>query len=207
MEFDNSFTVPLPPDETWMLLRDIERVAPCMPGATLTETVGADAYKGEVSVRLGPVSLTFKGQANFEAIDDAARTARVKADGKDSKGRGGANATVDFTVEAGAQGSVVQIHTNLMLSGPVAQYGRGVGMVKALADQLIGQFADALKAELAATSKGEEELVEAASQVELTPDLVSTQRMTTSAVKPVAGISLLLNTVWAVVLKIFRKPE
>ena len=96
MEFGNSFTVPLPPDDTWGLLRDIERIAPCMPGATLIETVDKDTYKGEVSVRLGPVSVTFKGQAKFETVDDVVRSARVKADGKDAKGRGGANATVNF---------------------------------------------------------------------------------------------------------------
>ena len=152
MEFGNSFTVPLPPDETWGLLRDIERIAPCIPGATLIETVDKDTYKGEVSVRLGPVSVTFKGQAKFETVDDVVRSALVKADGKDAKGRGGANATVNFTVAPDEAGSVVDIHTNLMLSGSIAQYGRGVGMIQGLANQLIGQFADALKADLAAQS-------------------------------------------------------
>lgn len=192
MEFDNSFTVPLPPDETWVLLRDIERIAPCMPGATLTETIDADTYKGEVSVRLGPVSLTFKGQARFESVDDAARTARVKADGKDAKGRGGANATVDFTVAPDEAGSVVDIHTNLMLSGPVAQYGRGAGMIQGLADQLIGQFADALKAELAtqpAADTDETTAVEAPS--------------TSPEAKPISGFTLMFNALWSAIRRMF----
>ena len=206
MEFDNSFTVPLPPDETWALLRDIERIAPCMPGATLSETVDADTYKGEVSVRLGPVSLTFKGQAKFESVDDAARTARVKADGKDSKGRGGANATVDFTVAPGDEGSLVQIHTNLMLSGPVAQYGRGVGMVKGLADQLIGQFADALKAELAAQTPAKPaaeetaaETVAAAPETSEAPAAPAGQ----SAAKPISGFSLVFKAIWSAIRGVF----
>lgn len=190
MEFDNSFTVPLAPDETWVLLRDIERIAPCMPGATLTETVDADTYKGEVSVRLGPVSLTFKGQAHFEAIDDAARTARVKADGRDAKGRGGANATVDFSVEPGEEGSTVQIHTNLKLSGPVAQYGRGVGMVQDLASQLIGQFAESLKAELALNP----------ADADADPASVETP-----AAKPISGFSLMFKVLWNAVLRLFGK--
>ncbi len=188
LEFDNSFTVPLAPDETWVLLRDIERIAPCMPGATLTETVDADTYKGEVSVRLGPVSLTFKGQAHFEAVDDAARTARVKADGRDAKGRGGANATVDFSVAAGDEGSTVQIHTNLMLSGPVAQYGRGVGMVQDLASQLIGQFAESLRAELA-----------------LNPADADPASVETPAAKPISGFSLMFKVLWNAVLRLFGK--
>lgn len=198
MEFDNSFTVPLPPDETWVLLRDIERIAPCMPGATLTETVDADIYKGEVSVRLGPVGLTFAGQATFEAVDDAARTARVKADGKDSKGRGGANATVDFSVEPGEDGSTVQIHTDLMLSGPVAQYGRGVGMVKILADQLIGQFADALKADLAAAQpvESEAEPTALASDAEPAPAAAP-------VAKPISGFSLMFKALWNMIRGLF----
>ncbi len=190
LEFDNSFTVPLAPDETWVLLRDIERIAPCMPGATLTETVDADTYKGEVSVRLGPVSLTFKGQAHFEAVDDAARTARVKADGRDAKGRGGANATVDFSVEPGEEGSTVQIHTNLKLSGPVAQYGRGVGMVQDLASQLIGQFAESLKAELALNP----------ADADADPASVETP-----AAKPISGFSLMFKVLWNAVLRLFGK--
>ncbi len=206
MEFDNSFTVPLPPDETWALLRDIERIAPCMPGATLSETVDADTYKGEVSVRLGPVSLTFKGQAKFESVDDAARTARVKADGKDSKGRGGANATVDFTVAPGDEGSLVQIHTNLMLSGPVAQYGRGVGMVKGLADQLIGQFADALKAELAAQTPAEPAAEETAAEtVAAAPETSEAPAAPAGqpAAKPISGFSLVFKAIWSAIRGVF----
>lgn len=192
MEFDNSFDVPLPPDETWALLRDIERIAPCMPGAKLTEMVDADTYKGEVSVRLGPVSLTFKGQAQFESVDDAARKARVKAEGNDAKGRGGANATIDFNVEAGDEGSIVNIHTDLMLSGSVAQYGRGVGMVKALATQLIDQFAEALKAELA-------------TQTENINETTEEHPAEGSVRKPISGLSLIFNTIWNAVRRLFSK--
>src|SRR6516162_4350134 len=88
MEFDNSFEVPLPPDEAWKVLLDIERIAPCMPGAELTEVVDQNTYKGKIGVRLGPVALTFAGIVKFEQIDSATRTARVAAQGTDAKGRG-----------------------------------------------------------------------------------------------------------------------
>src|SRR6266852_427538 len=148
MEFDNSFEVPLPPAEAWKVLLDIERIAPCMPGAELTEVLGQNSYKGKIGVRLGPVALTFAGLVKFDQIDDANRTARVSAQGTDAKGRGGANASSVFRLEPAGTGSKVLVHTNLTLSGAVAQYGRGVGMIQATAAALMGQFAKALKAQL-----------------------------------------------------------
>src|ERR1700748_3770621 len=117
MEFDNSFEVPLPPAEAWKVLLDIERIAPCMPGAELTEVVDDTTYKGNIGVRLGPVALTFAGIVKFEEIDNANRTARVKAQGTDAKGRGGANAAASFRPEPTAAGSKVLVHTDLTLSG------------------------------------------------------------------------------------------
>ncbi|MFY9837811.1 MAG: SRPBCC family protein [Xanthobacteraceae bacterium] len=151
MEFDNSFDVPLPPAKAWALLMDIPRIAPCMPGAELTEIVDPQNFKGKIAVRLGPVALTFDGRVAFDNVDDVNHTARVKAEGSDAKGRGGANATAMFRIEPAAAGSKVLIHTDLTLSGAVAQYGRGVGMIQAAAAQLVGQFADNLRAHLAQT--------------------------------------------------------
>src|SRR5579859_2349846 len=117
MQIENAFEVPLPPDEAWRVLMDIERVAPCMPGAALTEVVDERTYKGTVAVKLGPVALTFAGEVMFETIDAATHTARVKAQGRDAKGRGGANATVDFRLLPIASGSQVEVRTDLALSG------------------------------------------------------------------------------------------
>ena len=94
MEINNTFDVPLPPKDAWKLLLDIERIAPCMPGAELTGKADADTYNGKVAVKLGPVALSFAGQVRFTEIDEANHKARAKAQGKDSKGRGGANAIV-----------------------------------------------------------------------------------------------------------------
>lgn len=154
MEFDNSFEVPLPPDRAWKTLMDVESIAPCMPGAELTEIVDEKTFKGKVSVRLGPVALTFQGQAAFEEIDDAAKTATVKAQGSDAKGRGGAQANVGFSLEPSDAGSTVNIHTDLQLSGSVAQYGRGAGMIQDLAGQIIGQFAKNLSQQIESGALG-----------------------------------------------------
>ena len=141
MEFDNAFEVPVPVDEAWTILMDIERIAPCVPGAELTEVVDENTYKGKISVKLGPVALTFNGQTQFEEKDGASHRAKLKAQGTDAKGRGGAHANVSFHMEPSDSGTKVIIHTDLQLSGAVAQYGRGVGMVKDLAQQIIAQFA------------------------------------------------------------------
>ena len=150
MKFDNSFEVPLPPAKAWATLMDIESIAPCMPGAELTEIVDDKTFKGKVSVRLGPVALTFQGAASFEDVDNTAHKATVKAQGADAKGRGGANANVAFHLEPSDAGSTVKIHTDLQLSGSVAQYGRGAGMIQDLAGQIIGQFATNLSQKIEA---------------------------------------------------------
>jgi uncharacterized protein len=149
MEFDNSFEVPLPVGDAWALLMDIRRIAPCMPGAALTDVVDERTYKGRIGVRLGPVALTFAGTVKFEEIDDANRVARVAAQGSDSKGRGAANAVASFRLEPASGGAKVLVHTDLALSGAIAQYGRGVGIIQMTAAQIITQFANNLKEQLA----------------------------------------------------------
>ena len=145
MEFDNSFDVPVPVDQAWDLMMDIERIAPCVPGAELTEVVDDKTYKGKISVKLGPVALTFNGQTTFEELDPENHAAKLKAQGTDAKGRGGAHANVAFHMEPSDVGTKILIHTNLQLSGAVAQYGRGVGMVADLAQQIITQFSNNLE--------------------------------------------------------------
>jgi hypothetical protein len=148
MEFDNSFDVPLNQPDAWAVLMDIRRVAPCMPGAALTEVTDPQNFRGKIAVRLGPVSLAFAGRVQFEDVDDKNYSARVKAQGSDDKGRGSANATATFRIEPAEVGSRVFIHTDLMLSGAVAQYGRGVGMIQTTAGQIISQFAANLRKQL-----------------------------------------------------------
>jgi uncharacterized protein len=187
MEFDNSFDVPLPPAKAWALLLDIPRIAPCMPGAQLTEIVDPQNFKGKVAVRLGPVALTFDGRVGFDSVDDVNHAARARAQGSDAKGRGGANATVMFRIEPAAAGSKVMIHTDLTLSGAVAQYGRGVGMIQATAAQLVGQFAGNLRTQLAQT--------QSVAGDETTP--------LASAGKPISGLTLLVRVIWSKLASLF----
>lgn len=150
LQFENSFEVALPPDAAWHVLLDIPRIAKCLPGATLTEIVDERTYKGNVNVKVGPVALTFAGTATFEEIDEAARTVRVKGAGAEGKGRGRASAEFVIRLEpAGDSATKVTAKSDVTLSGAVAQYGRGVGVMKAVADEIIGRFAKNLEAEIA----------------------------------------------------------
>jgi carbon monoxide dehydrogenase subunit G len=188
VEFDNSFEVPLPPAEAWPVLMDIKRIAPCMPGAELTEVVDDKTYKGRIGVRLGPVALTFAGTVTFEEIDNTNHRARVKAQGTDAKGRGGANAAASFRLEPVANGSKVLVHTDLALSGAVAQYGRGVGMIQATAAQIINQFAANLKAHLASAPA-------AAAPAVSTPPTTA---------RPISGFALMAKVLWDAIVRLFR---
>jgi len=192
VEFDNSFEVPLPPAEAWPVLMDIKRIAPCMPGAELTEVVDNKTYKGKIGVRLGPVALTFAGTVAFEEIDNANHSARVKAQGTDAKGRGGANATASFRLEPVASGSKVLVHTDLALSGSVAQYGRGVGMIQATAAQIINQFANNLKAQLAAAPVA---APGAAAPAASAPP---------PAAKPISGFALMTKVLWDAIVRLLK---
>jgi carbon monoxide dehydrogenase subunit G len=205
LEFDNSFEVPLPPAEAWAVLMDIRRIAPCMPGAELTEVVDDKNYKGKVGVRLGPVALAFAGLVTFEEIDNANRRARVKAQGTDAKGRGGANAVSSFRIEeAPAGGSKVLVHTDLNLSGSVAQYGRGVGLIQTTAAQIMNQFANNLKAQIG--REGAAAPAASAAQAQ-TSDVTSSPSPAAPppppAAKPISGFSLMLNVLWASIVGLF----
>jgi len=154
MELENFFEVDLPPEEAWAVLLDIDRVATCMPGAELIEIVDELTYRGKVSVRLGPVALNFNGTIVFEEMDAEGKRAQVKAEGTDTKGRGGAAATVVFRLKPAGARSKIIVKTDLNLSGSVAQYGRSAGLIQSIAGQLMRQFSDNLQAELSRTGEG-----------------------------------------------------
>jgi len=207
MEFDNSFEVPLPPAEAWALLMDIERIAPCMPGAQLTEVVDKDTYKGNIAVRLGPVALVFAGIVKFEELDDAGRTARVRAQGTDAKGRGGAHASASFRLEPAAAGSKVSVHTDLTLSGAVAQYGRGVGMIQSTAAQLMKQFATALRAQI--VERAAPPPATAAAAPPTAASAPQKAEAAPAAAKPISGFSLIGKVIWDAIMRLFtgRAPD
>ncbi|MGN9913049.1 SRPBCC family protein [Phytohabitans sp. LJ34] len=153
MKLDHSFTVPVPVDEAWRVLLDVPRVAPCMPGATLTDFDG-EAFTGTVKVKVGPIVLTYTGKGRFVERDEAARRVVVEASGRDTRASGTAAATVTATLEPEGDATRVEVTTDLTVTGKPAQFGRG--MLSDVGGRLIGQFADCLAAELATPPPVEE---------------------------------------------------
>ena len=153
MKIDVSFSVPVPPQQAWPLLLDVPRIVPCLPGASLTADLGDNRYKGQATVKVGPVQLTFAGEAQITDIDPVAHTARVIAKGADAKGRGSASATADFALVAEGEGTTITVVTDLQLVGAVAQYGRAQGLIKEIANQIVGQFAANLRSDILSRSQ------------------------------------------------------
>ncbi len=143
MEMDHSFTVPVPPDQAWDVLLDVERIAPCMPGATVDEVDG-DVVNGRIKVKVGPVSLTYKGTAKFTERDSEAHVVVLEASGKETRGAGTASANVRASMvpDASGSGTEVTMHTTMNVTGRPAQFGRGV-MVE-VGGKLVEQFAQNL---------------------------------------------------------------
>lgn len=142
MRLENEFVVPRPVDEAWAVLTDVERIAPCMPGAQLTEIVDDD-YHGTVKVKVGPVVAQYAGVAQFRELDPVAHRAVLEAKGKERNGRGMASALVTADLTGEGDSTRVRVSADLTISGPLAQFGRGA--IAEVSGRLIGQFVDRLK--------------------------------------------------------------
>ena len=145
MELTNEFSVSVPVDQAWAVLTDLERIAPCMPGAELQEVEG-DEYRGIVKVKVGPITAQYKGAASFQERDDANHTAVIKAEGRDTRGQGNASALITATLVPQGDGTHVRVLTDLTVTGKVAQMGRGV--MADVSAKLMGQFVQALEADV-----------------------------------------------------------
>lgn len=145
MELTNEFTVPVPVEVAWELLTDVERIAPCMPGATL-ESADDGLYGGVVKVKVGPVTVQYRGTVRFLERDDTARRAVLRAEGRETKGQGNANATITAVLVAHGDATAVTVSTDLSVTGRVAQFGRGV--MNDVSARLLAQFVDCLEASL-----------------------------------------------------------
>ncbi|GAB4005360.1 SRPBCC family protein [Nocardioides ultimimeridianus] len=147
MQLLNEFEVALPPEQTWTLLTDLEKVAPCLPGASITSREGDD-FLGQAKIKVGPITAQYKGVAQFTELDVDNRRAVLLARGKDARGQGDATATVTATLHPNGSGTRVSVETELALTGKVAQFGRGV--LADVSGALMGLFAQRLQEMVAA---------------------------------------------------------
>ena len=145
MKLENRFTVPVPVDEAWRVLLDVERIAPCMPGATLT-SVDGDSFEGKVKVKVGPINLTYGGKARFVSKDDATHVAVIDGSGKETRGTGTAKALITCRLVDKGETTDVEVDTDLNVTGKPAQFGRGV--LADVSGKLVDQFAACLSDEI-----------------------------------------------------------
>jgi carbon monoxide dehydrogenase subunit G len=145
MELDHEFTVPVPVDQAWPVLLDVERIAPCMPGATL-DSVDGDEFTGRLKVKLGAMTITYKGSARIAAQDPAAHTVSIEGTGKEARGSGTASATVQAQLHDEGEQTRVTVHTKLNVTGRPAQFGRNI--MSEVGGKLINRFAGNLADEI-----------------------------------------------------------
>jgi carbon monoxide dehydrogenase subunit G len=145
VELTNEFRVSVPVADAWAVLTDVERIAPCLPGAQLQEVEG-DEYRGIVKVKVGPITAQYKGKATFQSKDDDAHIAVLKAEGRDTRGQGNASALITATLTPDGEGTAVKVVTDLTITGKVAQFGRGV--LVDVSGKLLNQFVDCLENDL-----------------------------------------------------------
>jgi carbon monoxide dehydrogenase subunit G len=146
MLIDKVFEVPLGVEDVWAALLDVERIAPCLPGASIDENRGDGEYGGSMRIKLGPVTSTFKGTLRVAEADASARRAVIRASARDTRGQGAAAATITSTLAPATNGTRVSVQTDMQLAGTAAQFGRGV--VNDVTETLLAEFASRLAAEI-----------------------------------------------------------
>jgi uncharacterized protein len=228
MRIENEFEVGAPLDQVWKYLLDVEKVAPCVPGGELTEVVDDHTWKGRVTMKLGPVSLTFNGVVTLQERDEDNHRVVLKAEGREQRGKGAANALSTSRLEPAGDNTKVAIETDLTITGAVAQYGRG--MIGDISQRLTQQFADCLAANIlaegassaaspppaAATAPAEElpagvpaEAATSAGPIPESPAPAGSSPRGPSApartAKPLGGVRLGLWAFWRAVVRLFRR--
>ena len=193
MKLEQSFEVAAPIDQVWHALNELERVAPCLPGAAITDHDDDGTYHGTFQVKLGPTTASYRGTIKIESADESTHTATLKARGTDKRGQGGANATIVNTLSEHDGGTTVAAVTDFTITGRLAQFGRG-GIMEDVSNRLMRDFAACLSTRLGEPSAAAETPSAAAeAPVEPTPPPAA----------PVKGFSLFFSVVWERVKRLF----
>jgi uncharacterized protein len=186
MKLEHSFEVEAPLERVWETMIDIERVAPCLPGAEVTEAGEGGIYEGTFTVKLGPTTASYAGKLELSEVDEAGHRVRMQASGRDKRGQGSAKATIESSMTAGDGLTRVEVATDFTLTGRLARFGRG-GMIEDVSNRLLADFVDCLKARIEPAPEGGDAPAEA------------------PASRPVRGGSLFLSVLWARIKRFFAR--
>jgi uncharacterized protein len=209
VQIENGFTVDVPAERLWAFLLDVEAIAPCMPGAELTEIVDDRTWKGKVTMKLGPVSLAFAGTVTMQERDDDARRVKLSAKGLEQKGKGAANAAITSWLEPAGERTTVKMVADIQLSGAVAQLSRG--LLPEVSKRLTQQFADCLRDTVVAGDASSVDVVDGAGAA---ADVGAARSAGGSHTPPPAatttppairGFRLGLAALWGAIVNAFRK--
>ena len=148
MKLEQSFTVAAPVEQVWDMLVDVERVAPCLPGAEITGQRPDGSYEGNFTVKLGPTTASYRGSLKMDSLDEASRTATMHANGTDKRGQGGAHAVIVSTLRQEGEETVVDVSTDFTITGRLARFGRG-GMIEDISKRMMRDFSQCLQASIA----------------------------------------------------------
>jgi hypothetical protein len=237
MKLEQSFTVAAPVEQVWDMLVDVERVAPCLPGAEITGQTPDGAYEGNFTVKLGPTTASYRGSLRMQSLDEASRTATMTAKGTDKRGQGGANATIVSTMRQEGEETVVDVVTDFTITGRLARFGRG-GMIEDISKRMMRDFSQCLQASMASepapaaaesaapvaaapVTPGEEAdaavasaggaAAEASAATEAAPAPPAPKpappRAAPPPAKPIKGFSLLLSVLWDRIKRLFGRGE
>ncbi|HEX6696062.1 MAG TPA: SRPBCC family protein [Solirubrobacteraceae bacterium] len=235
MKLEQSFTVAAPVEQVWDMLVDVERVAPCLPGAEITGQKPDGAYEGTFTVKLGPTTASYRGSLKMDSLDEASRTATMHANGTDKRGQGGAHAVIVSNMRQEGEETVVDVVTDFTITGRLARFGRG-GMIEDISKRMMRDFSQCLQASIAAeptaaaseapaaaapVTPGEEAdaavasaggaAAEASSATEAAPQPPAPQpappRAAPPPAKPIKGFSLLLSVLWDRIKRLFGRGE
>ena len=223
MKLQQSFEVRAPVERVWETLIDIERVAPCLPGAEITEAGDDGAYRGDFTVKLGPTTASYRGELHMEETDASAHRAVMRASGQDKRGQGSAKATIVSELEAAGEVTRVEVDTDFTITGRLARFGRG-GMIQDISNRLLKDFAECLQqrieAEPAAAGSapaGESPEAapggqaaaapggEAADPTAPAPAAARSPAAPLPAAKPISGFSLFFRALWDRIRRIFGR--
>lgn len=203
MKLEQTFNVDAPIEKVWEALIDVERVAPCLPGAEITESDDSGTYKGNFTVKLGPTTAAYRGELHMESVDEASRTVTMKASGQDKRGQGGAKATIVSVMREEGGATAVDTTTDFTITGRLARFGRG-GMIKDISNTLLKDFSACLTENIEGGVTPDDPGPSGAPvQAAATP---APMRPSQPA-KPVNGLALFFSALWARIGRLFGRSR